>query len=264
MPRLLLNETELCYEDEGSGPPLLFVPGLGGTHRMFAPQAEAFRASYRVIRPDLRGNGKSGRLDGPIGTVIDRQCDDLAALMDAVGERSVVMVGVSYGGAVALQFALRHPRRLAGLVAVDTFGELRATRPMEGLLLLGSYLTLGMYYIPRPMLKGLAGLFFRRWPTAQAAIPELVDGFRPTEAVLQSIAMCRIDAVRQADRIACPTLGIVGGWSKTAIRLMERAIGPTPEARLEVIPDAVDPSNLCQPEAFNRLLSVFLAEIDRA
>ncbi|WP_161602509.1 alpha/beta fold hydrolase [Tautonia marina] len=263
MPRVVLNETDLHYEDEGSGLALLFVPGLGGTHRMFAPQAVAFRESYRVIRPDLRGNGRSGRLDGPIGTVIDRQCDDLASVLDAVGERSVVMVGVSYGGAVALQFALRHPERLAGLVVVDSFGELRASRPMEGLLLLGSYLTLGMYYLPRPVLKGLAGLFFRRWPTAQAAIPELVDGFRPTEAVLQSIAMCRIDAVRQAGQITCPTLGIVGGATRTAIRLMERAIGPIPGARLEVIPESFDPSNLCQPEAFNRLLSVFLAEIDQ-
>jgi pimeloyl-ACP methyl ester carboxylesterase len=160
-----------------------------------------------------------------------------------------------------LQFALRHPERLAALVVVDAFGELRARRPMEGLLLLGSYLTLGMYSMPRPVLKGMAGLFFRRWPTAHAAIPDLVDGFRPTEAVLQSIAMCRIDAVRRADRIACPTLGIVGGWSKTAITLMERALGPIPGARLEVIPGAIDPSNLCQPEAFNRLLGAFLAEL---
>src|SRR5690606_28150949 len=92
-------------------------------------------------------------------------------------------------------------------------------------------------------------------------IPDLVDSFRPTEAVLQSIAMCRIDTVRQADRIACPTLGIVGGWSKTAVTLMERAIGPIPGAKLVVIPDAIDPSNLCQPEAFNRLLGAFLAEL---
>ena len=260
MPRVLLNETEVFYQDEGSGLPLMFVPGLGGTHWMFAPQAEAFR----VIRPDLRGNGGSGQLDGPIGTVIDRQCDDLAALMDVIGERSVVMVGVSYGGAVALEFALRHSERLNGLVLVDTFGELRAWRPMEGMLLLGSYLTLGMYYLPRPVLKRVAGLFFHRWPTTHAAIPDLVDAFRPTEAVLQSIAMCRIKSVRQADRIFCPTLGIVGGWSGTAIRLMERVIGPIPKARLEIIPDSFDPSNLCQPEAFNHLLRAFLAEIQGA
>ena len=228
---------------------------------MFGPQVDAFRPGHRVIRPDLRGNGRSGRLIGPIGTVIDRQCDDLAALLDHLGLAEVVMVGVSYGGAVALRFALRHPGRLAGLVAVDTFADLRPARPMEALLLVGSYLTLWAYYLPRPVLKGLARLFYRRWPEARRAIPGLVEAFRPTEAVLQSLAMCRVDDVRHLGRVRCPTLGIVGDATRTGVRLMERAMAAIPGSRLEVVADSFDPTNLCQPEAFNRLLAGFLYEI---
>lgn len=258
MPAITIDAVDLAFEDEGSGRPLVLLPGLGGDGSMFGPQVEAFRSSTRVVRPDLRGNGRSGPLAGPIGSVIDRQCDDLAALMDHLGLGRAVVVGVSYGGAVALRFAARHPDRLAGLVAVDTFAELRVTRPMEALLLLGSYLTLPAPFLPRPALRALLRLFFRGRPAALEAIPALVDGLRPAEVTRQSIAMCRVDETRHAGRISCPTLGIVGGRYRTAVRLMRRAMAAIPGARLEVVPDSMDPTNLCRPDAFNRLLDAFL------
>ena len=261
MPRITLNRTDLFYEDDGQGKSLVFIPGLGATHGMFGPQVEAFRASHRLIRPDLRGNGKSGQLAGPIASILDRQCDDLAALLDHLGLAEVVMIGVSYGGTVALHFALRHPNRLAGLVAVDTFAELRVARPMEALLLAGSYLTLWAYYLPRPLMKALIRLFYRRWPVARRAISVLVDGFRPTEAVLQSLAMCWVDDARHLGQLRRSTLGIVGDATRTGVRLMERAMAAIPGARLEVVRDSFDPSNLCQPEEFNRILARFLEEI---
>jgi len=261
MPTVPRNETGLFHADEGSGPALVFVPGLGATHRMFDLQAEAFRGSHRVVRPDLRGCGRSGRLTGPIATVLDRQCDDLAALLDRLGLDRVVMVGVSYGGAVAFRYALRHPDRLAGLVAVDTFADLQPARPMEALLWIGSYLTLGAYYLPRPVLKALGRAFTRRWPEARRAVPELVDAFRPTEAVLQSVAMCRVDDTRHLGRVRVPALGVVGDATRTGVRLLGRAMAAIPGSRLEVVPDSFDPSNLCQPATFNNILAAFLREI---
>ncbi len=261
MPRVALNGTDLFYADEGHGNPLAFLPGLGATHAMFGPQADAFRAGHRLILPDLRGNGQSGRLAGPIGTVLDRQCDDLADLLDHLGIAAVVAVGVSYGGAVALRFALRHPGRLAALVVVDSFAELHVTRPMEALLLAGSYLTLGAYYLPRPLLKATARLVYRRWPTAHGVIPPLVDAFRPTEAARQSLAMCRVGPASDLGRLRCHVLGIVGDATRTGARLMGRVMGAIPGSRLAVVRDSFDPTSLCQPGEFNRLLADFLHEI---
>jgi pimeloyl-ACP methyl ester carboxylesterase len=263
MPIIPVNGSELAFEDEGSGTPLVFLPGLGGTSAMFEPQAGAFRDARRVIRPDLRGNGRSGRLDGPIGSVIDRQCDDLAALIDRLGLGRVVLIGVSYGGTVALRFAGRSPGRLDGLVVADAFAELRWARPMEGLLLIGSYLTLPGYFLPRPLLRAGLRWFFRPFPAALDAIPDLVDRFRPGEAIRQSVAMCLIDEARRPGRVRCPALGVVGGRYRTAVKLMDRAMAAIPGSRLEVIPGAMDPSNLCRPEAFNRLLDDFLRGIGR-
>ncbi len=79
------NELNLFHRDGGIGNARVFVPGLGATHEMFGPQVDAFQDRYRVIRPDLRGNGRSGRLVGPIGTILNRQCDDITALLDQLG-----------------------------------------------------------------------------------------------------------------------------------------------------------------------------------
>jgi len=261
MPSFARDVSDLFYADEGAGHPLLFVPGLGGTHAMFGPQVAAFRASHRLVLPDLRGNGRSGQLDGPVGTVLDRQCDDLAALLDHLGEARTVVVGVSYGGAVALHFALRHPDRAAGLVVVDSFAELSVGRPMEALILAGSYLTLWAFYLPKPLLIALGRTFYRRRPAALGAIPALADALRPGEAALQSLAMCGVGPARDLARLRCPVLGVVGDLTRTGVRLMRRATSPIPGARLEIVADSFDPTNLCRPEEFNRMLAAFLGEI---
>ena len=92
-------------------------------------------------------------------------------------------------------------------------------------------------------------------------LQNLVEGFRPTEAVLQSLAMCRVDAVRHLGRVQCHALGVVGDATKTGVRLMQRAMSSIPNSRLEVVRDSFDPTNLCQPGEFNRLLAGFLSEI---
>lgn len=256
-----ISGADLHHVEQGSGRAIVFLPGLGAGGAMFGPQAEAFRATHRVVRPDLRGNGRSPRLRGPIGTILDHQCDDLAALLDRLNIARAAVVGVSYGGAVAFRFALRHPGRVAALVAADTFADLHRRRPMEALLWLGSYATLPAYYLPRPLLKGVGRLLLRRRPVARDLVSAMVDGFRPTEAVWQSVAMCRADDRRQLGRVNGPALGIVGDGTRTGVRMMERAMAAIPGARLEVIADSFDPSNLWQPEAFNRLLAGFLREV---
>jgi hypothetical protein len=122
-------------------------------------------------------------------------------------------------------------------------------------------LTLWTYYLPRPLMKALGRRFYRRWPVARCVIPTLVDEFRPTEAVLQSVAMCRVDDGRHLGQLRRPTLGIVGDATRTGVRLMERAMAAVPGARLEVVRDSFDPSNLCQPAEFNLILARFLKEL---
>jgi pimeloyl-ACP methyl ester carboxylesterase len=86
---------------------------------MWVEQQRALGSSYRVIAPDLRGHGQS---DAPKGTyTMDEMADDVVELLDHLGAREpVVLGGLSMGGYVALSLVLRYPKRVAGLMLIDT------------------------------------------------------------------------------------------------------------------------------------------------
>ena len=107
--------TRLFYEASGEGPAVVLVHGRGPDHRMWEPQVEALSAAHRLVRYDLRGFGRS-----PCGENAYAHADDLATLLDHLGIERAVVVGCSLGGGAAVNFAVLHPGRLLGLVAVGS------------------------------------------------------------------------------------------------------------------------------------------------
>ena len=101
--------------EDGAGPVLVMLHGGMASHVASLPLVLPLSARYRVITPDLRGNGKS--VSGAPLT-FDQLADDLVALLDHIGVDRAVVGGVSGGSGVALRFALRQPGRLTGLVLV--------------------------------------------------------------------------------------------------------------------------------------------------
>lgn len=97
---------------------LVFVNGLGGLRQSWIHQVRAFADRYRVLTFDNRGNGGSEAGDGPIdmGTF----ASDLSRVMAQARIDSAVVIGISMGGRVALEFALSDPKRVVGLGLVAT------------------------------------------------------------------------------------------------------------------------------------------------
>jgi pimeloyl-ACP methyl ester carboxylesterase len=118
MPSIDFDQRSLYYEEAGSGPPLVFLSGLGGDHRAFAVTVRHFAPHFRTLALDNRDVGRSSRAGGPY-TTFD-MADDLRRVMDAAAIASAHLVGHSLGGMIAQEFALAWPERVGSLVLVST------------------------------------------------------------------------------------------------------------------------------------------------
>src|SRR5207247_791924 len=103
----------MFYVEAGAGDPLVLVMGFGGDHLAWGLQIPAFAAKYRVVAFDNRGVGQSDAPDAPYTTPM--MADDTVGLMDALGIARAHVCGVSMGGMIAQEIALRHPGRVRTL-----------------------------------------------------------------------------------------------------------------------------------------------------
>ena len=109
------GDVRLFAREGGDGPALVFLHGGLADHRAVLPIVGGLTDSYRVILPDLRGGGHSW-FSGTI--TFDALTQDLAQLLDELDIPQAVVGGISSGTGPAVHFALQHPERTLGLVAV--------------------------------------------------------------------------------------------------------------------------------------------------
>ena len=115
MPFVPVRDLSVYYERLGEGEPLLFISGTGGDLRMRPGIMDGpLPKSFDVLAYDQRGLGQTSKPEQPY-TMAD-YADDAAALMAAIGWNSAHVVGLSFGGMVAQELAIRHPARIRRLV----------------------------------------------------------------------------------------------------------------------------------------------------
>jgi 3-oxoadipate enol-lactonase len=139
----------------GSGPLLVYVSGLDGTGELFFKQVSALARTYRVVTFRSRQDGKFTYED---------LTDDVAAIIADLGQQRATIVGESFGGTVALNFALRYPEMVERLVVVNSFPRFR--QPV--------IIKLAVWIASSPILFGLS------WPLRRAAnlLGLLADGVK--------------------------------------------------------------------------------------
>jgi 3-oxoadipate enol-lactonase len=119
MPSIRCGEVDVHYEIHGAGPRLLFISGTGGDLRKKPNVFDSpLVGSFEVLSYDQRGLGQTLAPDRPY-TMAD-YADDAAALLDALGWERCHVMGVSFGGMVAQELAIRHPEHIARLVLACT------------------------------------------------------------------------------------------------------------------------------------------------
>lgn len=102
------------YRIWGEGPPFVLVPGMAGGFELLGPLARLLARDYQVISYDLRGENNCFALRGGFG--LDDLVGDLVEFLDRLGLERPTVMGISFGGALALELAARFPSRLGSLV----------------------------------------------------------------------------------------------------------------------------------------------------
>jgi 3-oxoadipate enol-lactonase len=208
------NGVELYYEVSGAGERLLFISGTGADlRRTRGLTAGSPFAAFELLQYDQRGLGQSAVPEGPY-TMAD-YADDAAGLLDAVGWDTALVIGVSFGGMVAQELAIRHPRRVRRLVLACTSagGSGGSSYPLHEFVGLE-----GDAYLNQRL-----QLLDTRWDAAwRAANPEMVamiaegflsgqEGAGPGQGpMLQLEARSHHDTSARLGQICCPTL-VCGG-----------------------------------------------------
>ena len=116
----------LYYTEIGHGEPLIVLHGgPGGNHNYFLPYLLPLARTNRLIFMDERGSGRSGKLQDPSGYTVENMAADVEALRQALGLRSISVLGHSYGGVVAQAYALKYPKNLSHLIIASAFDSTR-------------------------------------------------------------------------------------------------------------------------------------------
>lgn len=209
MPYAAAGDTEIHYEERGKGPPLLMLMGFGAAGDLWGSEfVDALAKSFRLLLVDNRGTGLTHR--GTASYSIPRLAEDALAVLDKEGLLAAHILGVSMGGMVAQEIAIRHPARVRGLVlGCTTPGGAEEAQPrrtviddlernglfggrMNGLLVTPEYLARRTGVLTRLAMRALAR------PTAPKVLEE------------QLAAVEEFDTSTRLHQIIAPTLIITG------------------------------------------------------
>lgn len=119
MHRIDVLDSYIAYVDQGSGPAVVFLHGNPTSSHVWRRVIPHVARHARCLAPDLIGMGRSGKPDIPYRFADHARYLD--AWFDALDLRDVVLVGYDWGGALAMDWAARHPERVRGLVVFETF-----------------------------------------------------------------------------------------------------------------------------------------------
>jgi pimeloyl-ACP methyl ester carboxylesterase len=236
-----LSGPRIYYERQGSGEPLLLITGFTISAAVFDPVLARYARRFETITYDNRGAGRSGAPLAP--TSMPELAADAARLLDAIDVPSAHVLGLSMGGMIAQELAIRFPERVRGLVLGGTSpGGPRALRPaVREVTALAAAAARGLTERTRPWLA--EWLFSEEFRTEHPdEVERLLHHFDrhrapPHGVVSQLWASIYHDTYARLPRIQAPTLVLAGEHDRMTpvgnARLLAERI---PDAELHVIP----------------------------
>jgi len=257
--------------DQGSGPPIVVIPGVQGRWEWMRPALDALARECRTVSYSLCGDFGSGRtIDPAIG--FENYLQQLDAVLDAAGLRQTALCGVSYGGLVALRYVTTRPHRVSALIL--------SSSPAPGWVPTEQQ----RRWVSRPWISAPAFIATspgRLMPEIKAALPEwrgrIAFGARHVIRVaaapmIPSLMASRVTWTERMDfgpdcaNVKAPTLVITGEDELdrvVPVKITCHYAALIAGARHEVIERTGHIGLLTKPERFAHIVAEFLAASER-
>lgn len=260
MPTVKLHDVEIYYQEHGQGEPLVFTHGNSLFHAQWAPQVEEFAKTHRVIVWDVRGHGKSTLPPGEVNP--DSFSRDLIGLLDSLKIEKAVLCGLSMGGHISLQTAVRYPQRVRALVLIgapftNSFNWFeKLTVPIN---------LLSVRLMPLEWTAKLTADAVSKITPATRSLVEQGFAFMTHDQFLRQWAgNLRMESKHDLHKVQCPTLILHGEKDSLVARQQGVLVASIPGAQFSTIPNAGHLTNLDNPVAVNARISAFLQELSRS
>ena len=268
-----VNGTKLWYEVAGSGDPIIFVHGNFGDNRHWDFQIDNLSDSFKVIRYDVRGYGKSSI---PDSVEIYRDCDDLKGLMDYLEIEQANICGVSMGSGIAVDFALEYPEYCISLIPIGPWvsgygsGQYRTTASDSMFYIFGKTIELVLSNGPKEATDF--------WWTGNHEINNTVVKQRTLDSLLtmgyeyswfnflnpSGRTSIEPPGVERLNEINIPTLIITAEYDiqacKEVTELLQKRISNSKTINIK---NAGHLMNMDNPKEFNQLLSEFINSLHK-
>jgi len=260
-----INGAQLYYEVKGTGQPLLLVHAGVADSRMWEAQFEAFSEAYQAIRFDLRGFGRSNM---PSGSFSNHK--DVRALLDFLGIEKAFLLGISFGGLIALDFTLAYPDYVQALILGAP--SVSGTSPSERIR---QFWEAEDAALERGDLEGATELNLKLWvdgphrnpnqvsPEVRELVREMqLNIFR--KEIPDNVEEIDLDppAIERLGELGIPVQVLVGELDlEEKLELADRLVRELPDCRKVVIPGVAHMLSMEKPEEFNRIVFDFLSNI---
>jgi pimeloyl-ACP methyl ester carboxylesterase len=197
----------------GRGDPLVLVPGLAGSWKLLFPLAQMLAPHFDVILPGLRGDAFPwGDLESHPKPIcgVGEYARDLAFLIDHLGLECPALMGVSFGGAIALEYAAEHPHRLGALILNGVEARFHRT--------IGSTIArhaLERFPLPNdnPFINQFFHLLYGAKPEPGPLVDFVVDRIWETDQSVMAQRLAQLETFDVSDRlwtIDVPTMVLAG------------------------------------------------------
>jgi len=259
--RFVPGYPRIAYEESGDGEVIVFLHGIGGNRTNWRAQLAFFGCTYRAVAWDARGYGDSDDYDGPFDFA--EVSDDLRRLLDVLVAERAHLVGLSMGGRILMDFAVRYPERIASLTiaaAFPSFGQALSPAQREEFVRLRlAPITEGRTFdqMAPALVDALLGPLAP--PETRSILGASIASLRAQSYSKAVSAAVDFDRMASLGSIQVPVKLLCGEHDRLVppamMRIVEAAI---PNAECSVLADAGHLLNLECPDEFNRQVAKFI------